>query len=104
MNKEYTPTWGIEAYDQDPTYDYYRDNNRVPTAKGSKVFESYHPCEFISAVNTFGGLGHVEQVIFTETPDKPLPQDLKNGLMQISDSFPVLIPGPGMNIGKEYQL
>lgn len=104
MKKEYVPTWGIETYDQDPTYDHLRDNNRVPIAKGSKIFDSYHPCEFVTNVQQIGGLSMAEEVVFTETPDKPLPNNLKDGLMQISDSLAVIVAGPGMKMGREYTL
>lgn len=104
MTREVTPVWGIETYYKDPTFYPYIDNNRVPIDTAAKVFESYSPCTFISHVNEIGGLGMAEQVIFTETDLKPLPSALKDGIMGISDVFPVIIKGPGMKQGKEYEL
>lgn len=92
MSKEVVPVWGIETYTDVTPFDRFRDNNRVHIE--GKVFDAYMPCEFANHVQQIGGLGMAEQVIFTETDLKPLPSALKDGIMGISDVFPVIIKGP----------
>lgn len=92
MSKEVTPTWGIETYYKDPTFYPYLDNNRVPIDTNAKVFDTYMPCDFVSNTLQNGG---GEQIIFTESDDKKLPQDLKDGLMSVSDVLFMQVKGPG---------
>lgn len=96
MSKEVVPVWGIENYSDTTPYDYRRDNNRV-FIEGA-VFDSYMPCEFAQETQASGGLGMMEQVIFTETEDKKLPSALKDGIMTVSDTWVVMVQG------KEYDL
>lgn len=93
MSREVCPAWGIETYTSIEPFDRFKDNNRVPIE--GKVFDTYVPCDFAQATQEAGGLGMMEQVIFTESPDRPLPQALKDGTMAVSDVLTVLVPGPG---------
>lgn len=89
--REVVPAWGIETYTDVTPFDKYRDNNRVHIE--GKVFDTYIPCDFANHVQQIGGLGMAEQVIFTETDEKPLPQELKDGTMCVSDALVVLVAG-----------
>lgn len=89
--KEVVPAWGIETYTNITPFDRFRDNNRVYI--DGKVFDTYIPCDFANETQLAGGLGMMEQVIFTETDEKPLPKELKDGTMCVSDALVVLVAG-----------
>lgn len=93
MSKEVTPAWGIETYTEVKPFNNYVDNNVVKIQ--GKVFDTYIPCEFAQETQMAGGLGMMDQVVFTEAPDKLLPQELKNGTMAVSDVWIMMVPGKG---------
>lgn len=93
MSKEVIPALGIETYTNTRPFNPCEDNNRVHIE--GKVFQTYVPADFAMATQMAGGLGNMEQVVFTESPDRPLPQELKDGTMCVSDVLVVLTPGPG---------
>lgn len=94
--REVVPAWGIETYTDITPFDPLKDNNVVHIQ--GRVFDTYIPCDFANYVQKIGGLGMADQVIFTETDEKPLPKELKDGTMCVSDALVVLVPG------KEYLL
>lgn len=82
---EFTPVTVIETYSKDPTYDHLEDNNRVHMS--GMNFKSYIPC------NPEPGC----DISFYETPNRPLPEALKDGRMMISDVWAVIAVNPAMD-------
>lgn len=93
MSKEVCPAWGIETYTDITPFNRLVDNNVVKIE--GKVFDTYIPCDFAQETQASGGLGMMEQVIFTEAPDKLLPKELKEGTMAVSDVWIIQVLGPG---------
>jgi endonuclease V-like protein UPF0215 family len=55
-------------------------------------FFSYMDYDQAYAIQEFGGLQKAEQVILKETPDRKIPDTLKNGLVEITDVLVRLQP------------
>lgn len=92
MSKEVVPAWGIETVTDLTPFNTRIDNNVVHVA--GRIFDTYVPCDFANATQQAGGLGMMEQVIFTETEEKPIPEALKDGTMAVSDVWVVIQSGP----------
>lgn len=91
MSKEYYPVMGIETYTDITPFNARIDNNVVHIT--GRIFNTYVTPESMEEINAVG-LANTDRVMFHETEDKPLPEDLKIGAMCINDLWSVIVPGP----------
>ena len=56
------------------------------------AFFSYMSVEDVQLVNECGGIGQVGQIHFKETPERPIPQSLKEGKSLVKDVLVRLEP------------
>mgnify|MGYP001569343390 CR=1 FL=1 len=59
-------------------------------------FRSYMDVDEVARVQRVG-FKHAQQINLKETDDRPIPQNLKDGITMIEDIYITLIPGPGFN-------
>jgi hypothetical protein len=57
-------------------------------------FRSFMRCDIVDQIKDNGGLSQAEQVFLRETPDRQIPQCIKNGTAMIMDVWITLVPGP----------